>query len=366
VPVRTCSEIRGARCHSLGIVIATSSASPEVTLVSAAALVRFSRDVLRAAGYTSDDAGLIAEQLVWRDLREEVPVGLAALASSAEGARSGRVDTKAQPRIASQMGAVAVVDGARAWGQVTAVFAMREAVARARAHGVGVAVVRDSATANVMGYYPTIAIDAGMFALIITNSDPYQAPWGGTTKVLGNQAFALGAPASRHHPLLYDGASTQLSMARIRSLQRRGLPLPPGGAVDAQGNPTIDPVAAIAGALLPSGGHKGYALSVFWEVLTGVLANERPASERSDDDTSLFALAVDPRATVGAERFRQSVDELIDRIHSSPPAPGVERVWAPGERGYVTAEKRRATGVPFTAARIEELRKLGASFGVEW
>jgi LDH2 family malate/lactate/ureidoglycolate dehydrogenase len=329
--------------------------------------VRFSREVLRAAGLSTDDAGLVAEQLAWRDLREEVPIGLAALPSCVEALRSGATDAKAVPHLARDAGALAVVDGAGVWGQLTAVYAMHEAVTRARAHGVGVAVVRDSRTANVMGYYPTLAIDAGMVGLAITNSEPYQPPWGGTTKVLGNQAYALGAPAARHHPLLFDGAATQLSMGRIRSLARRGLPLPEGGALDAQGRPTLDPVAALTGALLPSGGYKGYALSVFWEILTGALADDQPAAGRDGvERTSLFLLAIDPRATVGTERFLQSVDELIDRIHASPPAAGVARVWAPGERGYVTAEERRAKGVPFTAVRIAELQGLGKSLGVAW
>jgi len=344
-------------------VVAERSASAEIALVSAAALVRFSRDVLRAAGLSNDDASLIAEQLAWRDLREEAPVGLASLPGCVEAMRSGSSDPKAVPSVVREFGAVAVVDGNRVWGQVTAVYAMHQATARARVHGVSVVAVRNSGTANVMGYYPTLAIDAGMVGLIITNSEPYQAPWGGTKKVLGNQAFALGAPAGRHHPLLFDGAATQFSMGKIRALARRGLPLPEGGAVDAQGKPTTDPIAAIAGALLPSGGHKGYALSVFWEVLTGVLADDAAGDVHR---TSLFTLAVDPRATVGPKRFLRSVDELIDRIHSSPPAPGVERVWAPGERGYVTAEKRRTTGVPLSEARIAELKELGTSLGVKW
>src|SRR5262249_45955011 len=156
---------------------------------------------------------------------------------------------------------------------------------------------RDSRTANVMGYYPTLAIAAGMVGLAITNSEPLQAPWGGTTKVLGNQAFALGAPASRHHPLLYDGAATATSRARINDLARRGRPLPDGAALDVEGRPTTDPAAALEGMLLPSGGHKGYALSVFWEVLTASLAGG--ARGRDPHDTSLFLLAIDPAASVG-------------------------------------------------------------------
>jgi LDH2 family malate/lactate/ureidoglycolate dehydrogenase len=218
-----------------------------------------------------------------------------------------------------------------------------------------------------MGYYPTIAIDAGMIGLAITNSDPYQAPWGGHDEgprqsgVRSRCARVAPSPAAlrwRGHAAL-DGADPFAGP--------RGLPLPEGGAVDAEGRPTLDPIAALTGALLPSGGYKGYALSVFWEILTGALADDQPvAGPDGFDRTSLFLLAIDPRATVGSERFLRSVDELIDRIHASPPAAGVARVWAPGERGYVTAEERRTKGVPFNAARIAELRDLGKSLGVAW
>jgi LDH2 family malate/lactate/ureidoglycolate dehydrogenase len=138
-------------------------------------------------------------------------------------------------------------------------------------------------------------------------------------------------------------------------------------ALDASGRPTTDPAAALAGMLLPSGGHKGYALSVFWEVLTGALADAiAPTSNEDEHHAAQFVLAIDPRASVGAERFAESVDALIDRIHESPPADGVERVYAPGERGYLTAAERRTSGIPLRASRIAELAALGQRMDVAW
>jgi len=309
-----------------------------------------------------DDAALVAEQLVWRDLREQFPHALTALASCLGSIEKGETDPRARPAVAKELGAVSLVEAHRAWGQISAVYAMRLAIERATKSGVGIAIVRNSQTANAMGYYPTLAIKAGMVGLTVTNSEPYQPPWGGTTKVIGNQAWTYGAPASRNHPLLYDGSSTQISMARIRDLERRGEPLPAGVALDKAGDPTTDPAAVFT--LLPSGGHKGYGLSVFWEVLTSALADD--ALPEDSKRTSLFVLAIDPEASVGRARFMATVDELIDRIHASPPQAGVDRVTAPGERGYITAAERAKTGIPIKAARMSELAAIGKKYGVAW
>jgi LDH2 family malate/lactate/ureidoglycolate dehydrogenase len=338
--------------------------SAAATRVPADDLSRFASLVLEKTGLSHDDAAFVAEQLVWRDLREEYPHGLTALPSCLAAFANGKADPRARCEIVNDTSALTVIDAHGASGMVSASFAMRHATERASRKGIGLAVVRDSRTASVMGYYPTLAIAAGMVGLAITNSEPLQAPWGGTTKVLGNQAFALGAPASRHNPLLHDGAATATSRARINDLARRGLPLPEGAALDVEGRPTTDPAAALEGLLLPSGGHKGYAVSVFWEVLTAALAGG--GRGRDPHDNSLFLLAIDPAASVGRERFIASVDDLIDRIHDSPPQAGVDRVYAPGERGYITAADRAKTGIPISAARIAELAALGERVGVAW
>lgn len=340
------------------------SASADITRVPAERLTTFTRAVLGKVGLSDDDADLFTTMLVWRDMREAHPVGLAALPGTANALSSGASNATARPSIAKQTGAVAMVDGAGGLGQIAMAFAMRHAVATARTSGIGLSLVRNSGTAGTMGYYPTLAIAEGMVGFVITNSPPMQPPWGGTTKVLGNQAFALGAPAGRHHPLLFDGAATSTSNATINSLARRGLRLPEGVALDASGQPTTDPAAALAGMLLPSGGHKGYALSVFWEVLSNALGDVIAPTSNDDREGAHFVLAIDPRASVGSARFAESVDALIDRIHESPPAEGVDRVYAPGERGYLTAIERRTTGIPLRASRIAELTALGKKMDI--
>src|SRR5262249_1453988 len=135
-----------------------AAANAAATRVPADDLSRFASRVLENAGLSSDHAALVAEQLVWRDLREEFPPALAALPSCLAAFANGRADPHARCEIANDTGALTVIDAHGAWGMVSAVFAMRHAIARASREGIGLAIVRDSRTANVMGYYPTLAI----------------------------------------------------------------------------------------------------------------------------------------------------------------------------------------------------------------
>ncbi len=59
---------------------------------------------------------------------------------------------------------------------------------------------------------------------------------------------------------------------KIRRAERRGETIPLGYALDAQGRPTTDPKAALAGVVLPIGGYKGSGLSMLMDILGGVIS----------------------------------------------------------------------------------------------
>jgi LDH2 family malate/lactate/ureidoglycolate dehydrogenase len=127
---------------------------------------------------------------------------------------------------------LAVIDAQDAWAPVAGACAMRTAIEKAKVNGVAAAVVRNTTFAFALGYYPTIAIEARMIGLAINDCLPVMAPWGGTDKTLGNQAFAVGAPAARHLPLLLDTANSAITWTAIHDYQERGQQLPEGVAVD--------------------------------------------------------------------------------------------------------------------------------------
>lgn len=348
------------------------SASVGSVMVPAAELRVFAAAVAQAVGMPADDAETVAEGMVWADLRG-VDIGIKRLPMLVDRIRQGGTIANPKPVVLRESTAFAVLDGRGAWGMVAAARAMRIAISKAHAGGLGACVVRDTGNSQAMGYYPWLAVQEGLIGLAITNSLALQAPWGGTERVLGNQAYAIGCPGGRHDPVIFDGASTAISWVGIHGYEARGEPLPAGVALNVRGEPTTDPVEALAGLLLPAGGYKGFGLALMWEILTGVLSGGdafgpsvnggRDAHERSGQST--FLLALDPSASLPHQTFLNRVDTLIDLVHASPTAPGVERVVVPGERSGETAQEREQQGIPLQTERIAELARLARDLGVQ-
>jgi LDH2 family malate/lactate/ureidoglycolate dehydrogenase len=339
-------------------------------LVPAGELRRFAASVAEAVGVPREDAETIADAMVWAELRG-LDIGIKRLPTLVARIKAGTTTADPRPAVVHETGAFAVLEGDHAWGQVTSVRGMRIAIEKARGAGIGACVVRNTGNSLAMGYYPSIAVRERMIGVAITNALPLVPPWGGSRKLFGNQAYAMGCPAGRHAPILFDTAATALSWVAIHGYESRGERLPPGLALTASGEPTVDPHEALAGILLPAGGYKGYGLTLMWEILTGILSggevfaplpNSLDPKQRSGQST--FLLAIDPAASMPIETFLERVDTLIDRIHATPPAPGSEPPHVPGERGVRVATERERDGIPMDAARVAELRALGDSVGV--
>ena len=344
-------------------------------VVAADRLRSLAAAALGAAGMPDRDAELTADAMVWADLRGLTAHGVTAkLPQCVRRMFAGGTAAAAELRVVSETGAAVWIDAGNAWGQVAAARAMEAAIGKASQAGCGIAVVRNASSAAALGYFPMLAVRERMVGLVVTNGPALIAPTGGTTRVLGNQAHALACPAGRHHPLLYDSSTTAMSTGEIDLLHERGELLPEGVLLDAAGIPTLDPGQWTTGTLLPAGGHRGYGLSLVFEVLTGVLAGGpawgpevgHPFVYDRPQGVSLFLLAVDPTRAIAYDDFVARVDRLIDDIHASPPALGFDRVYVPGERGALVAAQRERDGIPLSPERAGDLRALLEELGIPW
>jgi LDH2 family malate/lactate/ureidoglycolate dehydrogenase len=341
-------------------------------IVRAERLRAFTVDVLQVAGVPRSEAETLAEVLVWSDLRGITKQGVLRLPQCVERMRAGGTRAAASLVTLREAPGLTVIDAQDSWAPVAGARAMRTAIDKSKVNGVAAVLVRNTTFAFALGYYPTLAIEAGLIGLAINDCLPVMAPWGGTLKTLGNQAFAVGAPAGRHLPLLLDTAASAITWTAIHDYQERGQPLPTGLAVDREGRPTTDALTALAGRVLPLGGPKGSGLAMLWGVLTGVLAGSAafgphvvgPDQVGVPQSTSLFMLAIDPTAAMPYAEFIERIDVFIDETLASTPEPGVDRLYAPGERGYLTAVQRERDGIPIPAATARDLRALGGALGV--
>ena len=117
--------------------------------------------------------------------------------------------------------------------------------------------------------------------------------------------------------------------------ERLGIPLPEGVAIDERGRPTTDAAAARRGALLPFGGHKGYALALATHAL-GVLC----AGAIQEKSAYLF-IAFKPDLFVTLEEYQRALAAEIAVIKATPRQDGIAEIRIPGERAY--RERARLT-----------------------
>ncbi len=163
------------------------------------------------------------------------------------------------------------VDGERGLGPVVVQAALDAIVPRAREDGIAIAAINNCNHLGALAYYAEQVAEQGLTIIGLTISEALVHPWGGRKAMIGTNPIAIGVPADPH-PMVLDMATGLVSMGKIHDHANRGAPIPEGWALDENGDPTTDAVAAKKGAIAPFGGPKGYALGLAFEVLVASLA----------------------------------------------------------------------------------------------
>jgi LDH2 family malate/lactate/ureidoglycolate dehydrogenase len=217
----------------------------------------------------------------------------------------------------------------------------------------------------------------GLAGLVACNTPAAMAPWGGAEGRLGNNPLSVAAPAGDRAPLVLDMALSAVSRGRIKLAELNGEPIPPTWALDPSGRPTSDPAAALAGALLPVGGYKGYGLAVALEALTAGLSGAgisprlvntgltgARAATGAERGVGYLVVVFDPDRFAGRETFVARLGELVDELKASRPAPGAGEILVPGEPEHQLELAAEANGLALPAATVEALEALAAAEGI--
>ena len=165
--------------------------------------------------------------------------------------------------------------------------------------------------------------------------------------------------------------TTSMAAGGKDDVQRaRGLPLPEGWLIDKNGDPVTDPAAFRHGdvAMLPLGGpvgYKGYGLAMMIDAIAGGLSWAGcSAAEPTRGGSGYVALAIDIDSFIDPDEFKKEVQILIDWVKSSPTAPGVDRIYVPGEIEDEVRMRRRSEGIPVEDATWDDICETATSLGV--
>lgn len=341
--------------------------------VPAKTLLAFCRACFAKLGLSPQTARLTAENLIFANLRGVDSHGVIRLKIYADRLRAGGFKPKARPQVVADQESAALIDARHGVGQVAASAAMKLAMRKARKTGLAVVSVKNSNHFGASAFYAMQAVEHGMIGFAATNAGPTMAPTGGREGRLGNNAMAIAVPAGKSPPIVLDMATGAAAWGKIFVAQQEKRKIPTTWALDKHGVPTDDPnAAAHQGLIQPFGGYKGYGLSLLIDILTGVLSGGgfstqiRTLYKQIDMPSQIAhtcaALRIETFLPLGT--FRQRMDEIIHLMHSCPAAPGVERIFVPGEIEHETEQRRGSEGIPINAELRDELAALGKELRV--
>ena len=334
--------------------------------IAEAELLDLATRALAAGGMRAEEAAPAARVLVLADLMGLATHGISRVAQYLGRVAVGGIDARAEIGVTRVMPALAMVDGGNGIGPLVGMRALEAALDGARACGIGAAFARASNHFGPIAPYALLAAEQGFATFIASNATTTIAPWGGKDTRLGNNPLGIGVPDPGGDPVILDMALSVAARARIRSLAARGAPLPEGWAADAEGRPTTDARAALAGFLLPVGGHKGYGLAVMVDLLAGLLSgaaylthvsawDKQP--EKAQDLGHVF-IAIDATKLAPPDVLRARMADFAAIIHATPPADPARPVLLPGERELALLHRQRRDGVRVAAADLDKLREL--------
>lgn len=312
--------------------------------------------VLRHNGLAEAAAISVADVVTRAEADECRSHGLYRLPGYVAAMRSGRVAGDAVPQAQAIRPGLIRVDARRGFAPPAADLGRPALVAAARANGIAAMAITQAHHFSALWADLEPLVAEGLVAWAFVIGQNSVAPHGGSRRLMGTNPIAFGWPRPGLPPFLFDFATSAAARGEVELKRRAGESLPEGWALDAEGRPTRDPGEALAGALLPFGGHKGSALSMMVELIAGPLIGEMTSAEVAGIGITdggpppggELILALDPGGLPG-----RSAEAFFAEALSQP------GLRLPADRRYSARARTDRDGIWLDDALHDEIRALG-------
>jgi (2R)-3-sulfolactate dehydrogenase (NADP+) len=272
----------------------------------------------------------------------------------------GRVNPNAVPVIQQQSASAALINADNGFAFPACDQAIKLAIQKASETGIAVGAVTNSHHFGVAGNHLRAIADAGLVGWAMGNSPAAMPAWGGKRAIFGTNPIAAIFPRTNADPILVDLSLSEVARGKIMVAAKNGTPIPQGWALDAQGNPTTDAKAALAGMMLPMGGVKGAMLAMVVEIMVTALTGAQFGAEAdsffvdagNQPRLGQLFLVINPDALAGRLAYESRLSDLIDVVLQDPD------VRLPGTRRFALAEEAMREGLELPDALVEQIRKL--------
>ncbi|MBU5674860.1 ureidoglycolate dehydrogenase [Alkaliphilus sp. MSJ-5] len=302
------------------------------------------------AGLSEEHSEKAAEILTWADARGIHSHGAVRVEYYSERIAKGGINTNPNFRFEKTGPSSGVYYGDNGNGFVAASNAMDEAIKMAKESGIAVVGIKNISHSGSLGYYVEKAAMNDLVAISVCQSDPMVVPYGGSEPYYGTNPIAFSVPTSDERRVVFDMATTVQAWGKVLHARSKKEPIPDTWAVDEKGNPTTDP--SKVNALVPISGPKGYGLMMMVDILSGVMLGlpfGKHVSSMYEDlskgrDLGQLHIVIDPSRFVDIDIFKRNMSTVLNELSESKPAPGVDKVYYPGELGLLRKKKYEDAG----------------------
>lgn len=274
--------------------------------------------------------------------------------------------------LSGENAAVGMLDGDAGLGYVVARAGMRLAMEKAGRFGVGLTLATNSNHFGAAALFTKLAADADMLGLAATNVIPNIGMRGACKPITGNNPVALAAPIPGRPPFCLDISMSAVAGGKLLLAAKKGEKIPFDWAVTKEGRDTDDPKLGFEGILLPLGMHKGFGLSLFIDIITGVLGGgfflDRLKSMYKHPDepsgTTHIFIALDPGFFMDRKEFGARMADWANRVKAAPLREGTPALRIPGEIEATVEADRLANGIPVPDELYADLGRLAKEYGL--
>jgi LDH2 family malate/lactate/ureidoglycolate dehydrogenase len=335
----------------------------------------FITDVFTAVGTNNDHALQMAHMLVMADFKGHLSHGLNRLGMYVANIEAGVVDANVEPSILKQSDSTAYVSGNNGLGPVVGNLCMNLTIGKAKSTGIGFVVAAHSNHYVIGSLYTDEALKCGMLGFTYSNTTPLAAPPGAKGRALGTNPMAFGAPGKDGDAFVLDMATTSVAVGKIELRMKNKEPIPHDWAMGPDGKSTTDSKFAFEqGSLMPlrgtDHGHKGYALSLMVEALTGILAGAQygpfiPPMGNKAAEANLGQCFGCINPEFFASGYQNRMSHLMKYLREMEPADPMCPVQVPGARECHNMKNTEQGGIMYPDSLIKWANDFASEHGIQ-
>jgi LDH2 family malate/lactate/ureidoglycolate dehydrogenase len=292
--------------------------------------------------YPTHHADLIADVIMFGEMSGKTSHGIVRLMIGQYSVMAQ--EPKGEPELVHKTKVSTIIESNGNPGMLVGPLAMTEVIRLGKENGIGVVGTRDNfGSSGCLSYYLEKIAKENLICVVMAQSPPSTAPYGGVQPLFGTNPISFGIPA-HPKPLIFDMATSAIAFGAMVRARELGLKLPENVAVDKDGNATTDPVKAIEGATLAfDNSYKGCGLAMMVEILAGIWPGADYAGLNIPGGWGNVFMVFSPDLLTGADEFKKKAEHLIETVRNSKTKDG-SKVRIPGENTIRKRDECLRTG----------------------